>query len=60
MKLTGELKEKVEAVESDMEKKAIIAHAGNPLTDDELNTVTGGNFNPGDRTVWNDDSVWRW
>jgi len=42
MKLTGILKEKVEAVETKEEKKTIIAEAGMELTDDELDVVAGG------------------
>lgn len=43
MKLTGLLKDKVEAVETREEKKAIIAEAGMELTDEELDGVAGGN-----------------
>lgn len=42
MKLTGELKDKVDAVETAEEKKDIIAQAGMELTDDELEMVAGG------------------
>lgn len=42
MKLTGELKDKVDKTESMVEKKDIIAQAGMELTDDELEGVTGG------------------
>jgi len=42
MKLTGELKDKVESVETKEEMKAIIAEAGIELTDDELDGVAGG------------------
>lgn len=42
MKLTGLLKDKVEAVDTKEEKKAIIAEAGMELTDEELDGVTGG------------------
>jgi len=42
MKLTGKLKEKVDAVETKEEKKAIIAEAGMELTDDELENAAGG------------------
>ena len=42
MKLTGELKDKVDAVETAEEKKDIIAQAGMELTDDELENVAGG------------------
>lgn len=42
MKLTGELKDKVEAAETQEEKKDIIAQAGMELTDDELENVAGG------------------
>jgi len=43
MKLTGELKEQVDAVETKEQKKAIIAEAGMELTDEELEGVAGGN-----------------
>lgn len=42
MKLTGSLKDKVDAVATKEEKKAIIAEAGMELTDDELKDVAGG------------------
>jgi len=42
MKLTGVLKDKVDAVETKEEKRAIIAEAGIELTDDELEGVAGG------------------
>lgn len=42
MKLTGELKDKVESAETMEEKKDIIAEAGIELTDEELNDVVGG------------------
>ena len=42
MKLTGELKDKVDAVETAEEKKDIIAQAGMELTDEELEGVAGG------------------
>ena len=42
MKLTGELKDKVDKTESMVEKKDIIAQAGMELTDDELDMVAGG------------------
>lgn len=42
MKLTGELKDKVEAAETMEEKKDIIEKAGMALNDDELDEVTGG------------------
>lgn len=42
MKLTGVLKDKVEAAETSAEKKYIIAQAGMELTDDELEGVAGG------------------
>lgn len=42
MKLTGILKDKVEAAETQEEKKDIIAQAGMELTDDELEMVAGG------------------
>ena len=42
MKLTGELKEKVEQAESKEEVKEIIAQAGILLDDEELENVAGG------------------
>ena len=42
MKLTGELKEKVEKAESKEEAKETIAQAGMLLDDDELENVAGG------------------
>ncbi len=42
MKLTGELKAKVESAEGMEEKKAVIADAGMELTDKELAAVAGG------------------
>jgi len=44
MKLTGLLKDKVDAVDTREEKKAIIAEAGMELTDDELDGVAGGSI----------------
>jgi len=46
MKLTGILKDKVDAVESKEEKKAIIAEAGMELSDEELDGVAGGGSIP--------------
>jgi len=45
MKLIGELKDKVEAVETREDKKNIIAEAGMELTDQELDGVAGGKAN---------------
>lgn len=42
MKLTGKLKDKVDAVKTMEEKKAVIAEAGMELTNDELEGVAGG------------------
>lgn len=42
MKLTGELKDKVDKADTIEEKKDIIAQAGIELTDDELEKVAGG------------------
>lgn len=42
MKLTGKLKDKVDAVKTAEEKKDIIAQAGMELTDEELEGVAGG------------------
>ena len=44
MKLTGRLKEKVLAVDTKSEKKAIIAEAGMILSDEELDSISGGNW----------------
>ena len=55
MKLTGELKEKVDKAESAAEAKDIIAEAGVELTDEEVENVAGGRLstkvgNPGNST----------
>ena len=42
MKLTGDLKEKVEKTENKEEAKELIKEAGMELTDDELDEVAGG------------------
>lgn len=42
MKLTDELKDKIDKAETMKEKKDIIARAGMELTDDELEEVAGG------------------
>ncbi len=42
MKLTGELKAKVESAAGMEEKKAILAEAGMELNDEELAAVAGG------------------
>ena len=42
MKLTGELKEKVEKTENKEEAKKIIEEAGMELTEEELDQVAGG------------------
>jgi len=42
MKLTGKLKDKVDAADTKEEKKAIIAEAGMELTDEELEGVAAG------------------
>ena len=42
MKLTGELKEKVEKAETREEAKKVIEEAGMELTDEELDQVAGG------------------
>jgi len=42
MKLTDELKEKIDAAESIEEKKAILEEAGVEISDDELDEVSGG------------------
>ena len=42
MKLTGELKEKVEKATTKEEAKEVIEEAGMELTDEELDTVAGG------------------
>ncbi len=46
MKLTGELKEKVEKTENKEEAKKIIEEAGMELTDEELDQVAGGPILP--------------
>lgn len=47
MKLTGELKDKVDKTESMVEKKDIITEAGMELDDNELEGVAGGVGLPG-------------
>ena len=42
MKLTGELKEKVEKTETMEEAKKVIEEAGMELTDEEMDQVAGG------------------
>jgi hypothetical protein len=42
MKLTGDLKEKVEKAENQEEAKKIIKDAGMELTDEEMDQVAGG------------------
>ncbi len=44
MKLTGNLKKRVEKTESKEEAKKVIEEAGMVLTDDELENVAGGRF----------------
>ena len=46
MKLTGELKEKVEKTETREEAKKVIEEAGISLTDEELDQVAGGQQAP--------------
>ena len=46
MKLTGELKEKVEKTENKEEAKKIIEEAGVELTEEELDQVAGGPIIP--------------
>ena len=42
MKLTGDLKEKVEKTENKEEAKELIEEAGMELTDEEMDQVAGG------------------
>ena len=42
MKLTGDLKEKVEKTENKEEAKELIKEAGMELTDEEMDQVAGG------------------
>ena len=42
MKLTGDLKDKVEKAENQEEAKKIIKEAGMELTDEEMDQVAGG------------------
>ena len=44
MKLTGELKEKVEKAESKEEAKKILEEAGVKLTEEEMDQVAGGSW----------------
>ena len=53
MKLTGELKDKVEKAENQEEAKKIIKEAGIELTDEEMNQVAGGLFQ-------SPDGNWYW
>ena len=46
MKLTGELKDKVDQTANLEEAKGVIAKAGMILTDDEVGEVTGGSGQP--------------
>ena len=46
MKLTGELKEKVEKTENKEEAKKVIEDAGMILDDADLDQVAGGSFIP--------------
>ena len=50
MKLIGNLKKQVDSATDVSEKRAIIEKAGMMLSDDELNTVTGGS------DQWNNES----
>ena len=52
MKLTGELKKKVEAAESRDEAKKAIEMAGMLLSDDELDAVNGGVGAETDLSMW--------
>ncbi len=54
MKLTGNLKKKVEQTESKEEAKIIIEEAGMMLTDDELENVTGGRTGSSDKVRLSD------
>ena len=47
MKLTGDLKDKVEKAENKEEAKEIIEDAGMKLTDEDVNQVSGGISNTG-------------
>ena len=51
MKLTGELKTKVESAAGMEEKKAILAEAGMELTDEELAAVAGGAISSNEKIV---------
>ena len=42
MKLTGDLKNRVEKAESKDEKKSLVENAGMKLTDEEMDQVAGG------------------
>ena len=56
MKLTGELKEKVEKAESKEEAKKTIEEAGVILDDQELDQVTGGMYSIGGRSPKNNSN----
>ena len=47
MKLTGELKKKVEGTDNRDEKRRLIEEAGMLLTDEELDQASGGYMNEG-------------
>lgn len=47
MELTKELKEKLEKAESKDEAKKILEEAGLELTEEELDSVVGGEADPG-------------
>ena len=47
MKLTGELKKQVEQAETKDEKKSLIENAGMPLSDEDVEDVSGGHGGAG-------------
>ena len=57
MKLTGELKEKVEKAESKEEAKKTIEEAGVILDDQELDQVTGGMYSTRGKGLHNDSNI---
>ncbi len=59
MKLTGELKAKVESAAGMEEKKALLAEAGMELTDEELAAVAGGTGLPYEKEVNKPTPVFR-
>lgn len=56
MKLSGELKEKVEQTKSAAEAKEVLESAGIELTDNEVEEVAGGIYQPKHKTTTNSNA----